>query len=153
MRLVIQRVSKASVTPDGLFANSIGRGLVVLAGFTHDDTEDDVKLLARKCLDLRIFEDESGKINLSVKDIKGGLLVVSQFTLYADVRRGRRPSFTQAAEPKKAEELYNKFVEVLKQSRLEVQTGSFGAKMSVEIHNDGPVTIIMHSAELRKSNL
>lgn len=153
MRLVIQRVSKASVTPDGLFANSIGRGLVVLAGFTHDDTEDDVRLLARKCLDLRIFEDESGKINLSVKDIKGGLLVVSQFTLYADVRRGRRPSFTQAAEPKKAEELYNKFVEALKQSGLEVQTGSFGAKMSVEIHNDGPVTIIMHSAELRKSNL
>lgn len=153
MRLVIQRVSKASVTPDGLFANSIGRGLVVLAGFTHDDTEEDVRLLAKKCLDLRIFEDQAGKINLSVRDIKGGLLVVSQFTLYADVRRGRRPSFTQAAEPKKAEELYNRFVEVLKQSGLEVQTGSFGAKMSVEIHNDGPVTIIMHSAELRKSNL
>ncbi len=153
MRLVIQRVSKASVTADGLFANSIGRGLVVLAGFTHDDTEDDVRLLAKKCLDLRIFEDQAGKINLSVRDIKGALLVVSQFTLYADVRKGRRPSFTQAAEPKKAEELYNRFVEVLKNSGLEVQTGSFGAKMSVEIHNDGPVTIIMHSAELRKSNL
>lgn len=153
MRLVIQRVSKASVTADGLFANSIGRGLVILAGFTHEDTEDDVRLLARKCLDLRIFEDTAGKINLSVKDVKGSLLVVSQFTLYADVRRGRRPSFTQAAEPKKAEELYNRFVEMLKASGLEVQTGSFGAKMSVEIHNDGPVTIIMHSAELRKSNL
>jgi D-tyrosyl-tRNA(Tyr) deacylase len=153
MRLVIQRVSKASVTPDGLFASSIGRGLVILAGFTHDDTEDDVRLLAKKCLDLRIFEDQSGKINLSVRDIKGGLLAVSQFTLYADVRRGRRPSFTQAAEPKKAEELYSRFVEALKQSGLEVQTGSFGAKMSVELHNDGPVTIIMHSAELRKSHL
>lgn len=153
MRLVIQRVSKASVTADGLFANSVGRGLVVLAGFTHDDTEDDVKLLARKCLELRIFEDPAGKINLSVRDIKGSLLVVSQFTLYADVRRGRRPSFTQAAEPKKAEELYNRFVEALKNSGLEVQTGSFGAKMMVEIHNDGPVTIIMHSAELRKSQL
>jgi D-tyrosyl-tRNA(Tyr) deacylase len=153
VRLVIQRVSKASVTPDGLFASSIGRGLVILAGFTHDDTEDDVRLLAKKCLDLRIFEDQSGKINLSVRDIKGGLLAVSQFTLYADVRRGRRPSFTQAAEPKKAEELYNRFVEALKQSGLEVQTGNFGAKMSVEIHNDGPVTIIMHSAEFKKSNL
>lgn len=153
MRLVIQRVSKASVTADGLFANSIGRGLVVLAGFTHDDTEEDVKLLAKKCLDLRIFEDKAGKINLSIKDIKGSLLVVSQFTLYADVRKGRRPSFNQAAEPRKAEELYNRFVETLKNSGLEVRTGSFGAKMSVEIHNDGPVTIIMHSAELRKSHL
>ncbi len=153
MRLVIQRVSKASVTADGLFANSIDRGLVILAGFTHDDTEDDVRLLARKCLDLRIFEDAAGKINLSVRDVKGSMLVVSQFTLYADVRRGRRPSFTDAAEPKKAEELYDRFVAVLKQSGLEVQTGAFGAKMSVEIHNDGPVTIIMHSAELRKSHL
>jgi len=153
MRLVIQRVSKASVTADGLFANSIGRGLVILAGFTHDDTEEDVKLLAKKCLDLRIFEDQAGKINLSVRDIKGGLLVVSQFTLYADVRRGRRPSFTQAAEPKKAEDLYSRFVDILKHSGLEVQTGSFGAKMSVEIHNDGPVTIIMHSDEFKKSQL
>lgn len=153
MRLVIQRVSKASVTPDGLFASSIGRGLVVLAGFTHDDTEEDVRLLARKCLDLRIFEDSAGKINLSVRDVKGGLLVVSQFTLYADVRKGRRPSFIQAAEPQQAETLYEKFVAALRQGGLEVQTGAFGAKMSVEIHNDGPVTIIMHSAELRKSNL
>lgn len=153
MRLVIQRVSKASVTADGLFANSIGRGVVVLAGFTHEDTEEDARLLADKLVNLRIFEDNQGKINLSVKDVKGGLLVVSQFTLYADVRRGRRPSFTQAAEPRKAEGLYNKFVEILKASGLEVQTGSFGAKMSVEIHNDGPVTIIMHSAELRKSHL
>lgn len=153
MRLVIQRVSKASVTADGLFANSIGRGLVILAGFTHDDTEDDVRLLADKLVNLRIFEDEQGKINLSVRDIKGALLVVSQFTLYADIRRGRRPSFTQAAEPRKAEELYHKFLEILKTSGLEVQTGSFGAKMTVEIHNQGPVTIIMHSAELKKSNI
>jgi D-tyrosyl-tRNA(Tyr) deacylase len=153
MRLVIQRVSKASVTANGLFANAIGRGLVVLAGFTHDDTDDDVKLLAQKLVNLRIFEDESGKINLSVKDVKGSLLVVSQFTLYADVRKGRRPSFTQAAEPQKAEALYDKFVAALRHSGLEVQTGSFGAKMLVEIHNDGPVTIIMHSAELKMSDV
>jgi len=153
VRLVIQRVSKASVTVDGLFTNSIGKGLVVLVGFTHDDAEEDVRLLADKLVNLRIFEDEQGKINLSVKDVKGALLVVSQFTLYADIRKGRRPSFTQAAEPKKAEELYRRFIEMLKRSGLEVQTGSFGAKMSVEIHNDGPVTIIVQSAELRKSNI
>lgn len=153
MRLVVQRVSKASVTADGLFANSIGRGLVVFVGFTHEDSDEDARLMAKKCVDLRIFEDGAGKINLSTKDVKGSLLVVSQFTLYADVRKGRRPSFTQAAEPHQAEALYEKFVATLRHSGLEVQTGSFGAKMSVEINNDGPVTIIMHSAELKKSDV
>ncbi len=145
MRLVIQRVSSASVTVDGAVIGKIGRGLCLLCGFTHGDDDRIVEQMAAKCLNLRIFEDGGGKMNLSLSDVNGSVLVVSQFTLYADCKKGRRPSFTDSAEPVKAEKLYEKFVEILKSSGAEVQTGSFGAKMMVEILNDGPVTIVLDS--------
>jgi len=145
MRIVIQRVSSASVSVDGAVIGKIGPGLCLLCGFTHGDSDQIVEQMAAKCLNLRIFEDQEGKMNLSLADIKGSVLAVSQFTLYADCKKGRRPSFTDSAEPAKAEELYEKFVEILKSSGAEVQTGSFGAKMMVEILNDGPVTIVLDS--------
>jgi D-tyrosyl-tRNA(Tyr) deacylase len=148
MRLVIQRVSSACVTVDGTTIGQIGHGLCLLCGFTHGDDERIVEQMAAKCLNLRIFEDQDDKMNLSLADIKGAVLVVSQFTLYADCKRGRRPSFTDSADPDKAEKLYEKFVEILKNSGAEVQTGSFGAKMLVSINNDGPVTIVLDSDEL-----
>lgn len=148
MRLVIQRVSSASVTVDGVVIGKIGPGLCLLCGFTHGDNEQIVEQMAAKCLNLRIFEDQDGKMNLSLFDIKGSVLAVSQFTLYADCKRGRRPSFTDSADPAMAEKLYEKFVEILKGSGTEVQTGSFGAKMLVDIQNDGPVTIVLDSDEL-----
>jgi D-tyrosyl-tRNA(Tyr) deacylase len=145
MRLVIQRVSSASVTVDGTVIGKIGPGLCLLCGFTHEDDERIVEQMAAKCLNLRIFEDGEGRMNLGLTDIKGSVLVVSQFTLYADCKRGRRPSFTGSAEPSKAEELYQKFIGILKTSGTEVQTGSFGAKMLVNIQNDGPVTVVLDS--------
>jgi D-tyrosyl-tRNA(Tyr) deacylase len=148
MRLVIQRVSSASVTVDGAVIGQIGPGLCLLCGFTHGDDERIVGQMAAKCLNLRIFEDREGKMNLSLADIKVSVLAVSQFTLYADCKKGRRPSFTGSAEPSKAEKLYDKFVEIIKSSGAEVQTGSFGAKMLVDIQNDGPVTIVLDSDEL-----
>lgn len=148
MRIVIQRVSFASVTVDGAMIGRIGPGLCLLCGFTHGDDERTVEQMAAKCLNLRIFEDQEGKMNLSLSDIKGAVLAVSQFTLYADCKKGRRPSFTDSAEPVIAEKLYDKFVEIFKSSGTEVQTGSFGAKMLVDIQNDGPVTIIMDSESL-----
>ena len=145
MRAIIQRVSKASVSIDGEIVGEIGRGLVVLLGVKNSDTEADAKYLADKCINLRIFADEQSKFNLSALDVKGEILVVSQFTLYADTRKGRRPSFIEAAPPEISNPLYEKFIFYLKTNGLKVACGKFGATMSVEIHNDGPVTVIVES--------
>lgn len=143
MRTVIQRVKEAKVSVEEKIVAKIGRGMVILLGIGKDDREEDAKYLTDKIFSLRIFEDKKNRMNLSLLDIKGEVLVVSQFTLYGDTKRGRRPSFTQAAEPKKAEELYEKFISLLKEYNLKVASGAFGAKMLVEIHNDGPVTFII----------
>jgi D-tyrosyl-tRNA(Tyr) deacylase len=144
MRAVVQRVTKASVSVEGKTVGNIGRGLVVLLGVTHDDGEEEARFLANKIANLRIFADEQGKFNLSALEVEAHALVVSQFTLYGDVRKGRRPSFTEAARPEVAEPLVEKFVAFLEEQGLHVQTGVFGAMMLVEIHNDGPVTIILN---------
>ena len=141
MRALLQRVSRASVTVDDKVISQIGKGLAVLLGIGHGDGEEQVTFLAEKVSNLRIFEDEQGKTNLSIQDVKGEAIVVSQFTLYADSRKGRRPSFTDAALPEVAEPLVNRFVELLRGHGIPTQTGQFGAHMLVEIHNDGPVTI------------
>lgn len=143
MRAVLQRVSGASVTVDGSVAGAIDNGLLVLVGFGRDDSEDVLEKMAQKIIRLRVFSDENDKINLSVKDIGGGLLVVSQFTLYWSCRKGTRPSFDGAMEPGRAEELYDKFTEILKDSGLKVETGIFGADMKVSLINDGPVTVAL----------
>jgi D-tyrosyl-tRNA(Tyr) deacylase len=141
MRLLIQRVSHASVTVDQQTISKIGKGLLILLGIGHGDGEDQAAFLAEKTANLRIFEDEQGKTNLSVLDVKGEAIVVSQFTLYADTRKGRRPSFIDAALPEVAAPLVDRFVELLRSHGVPTQTGQFGADMKVEIHNDGPVTI------------
>ena len=141
MRVLIQRVSKASVTVDQRTISSIGKGLLILLGIGHDDGEAQVKFLAEKTANLRIFEDQEGKTNLSILDVKGEAIVVSQFTLYANTQKGRRPSFIEAALPDVAEPLVNRFVGLLRGHGVPTQTGKFGAHMEVEIHNDGPVTI------------
>jgi D-tyrosyl-tRNA(Tyr) deacylase len=141
MRALLQRVSKAAVTVDDKLISQIGKGLVVLLGVGHGDGDEQVAFLVEKVANLRIFEDERGKTNLSILDVKGEALVVSQFTLYADSRKGRRPSFIDAALPEVAEPLVNLFAELLRARGIPTQTGQFGAHMLVEIHNDGPVTI------------
>jgi len=141
MRVLIQRVSKASVTVDQQTISSIGKGLLILLGIGHDDGEEQVKFLAEKTANLRIFEDEQGKTNLSILDVGGEAIVVSQFTLYANTQKGRRPSFIEASLPEVAEPLVNRFAELLRGHGVPTQTGKFGAHMKVEIHNDGPVTI------------
>jgi len=141
MRVLLQRVSTASVTVDEQTISAIGKGLLILLGVGHGDNEAQVKFLTEKIANLRVFEDEHGKTNLSILDVKGEAIVVSQFTLYADTRKGRRPSFTEAAPPEVAEPLVNRFVELLRNHGVPTQMGKFGAHMKVEIHNDGPVTI------------
>jgi D-tyrosyl-tRNA(Tyr) deacylase len=143
MRALLQRVRKANVSVDGRIVGQIGPGFVVFLGVTHADTEEEAKWLANKIAGLRLFEDQMGKMNLSLFDVEGSVLVVSQFTLYADARKGRRPSFTQAADPSQAEPLVTYFAERLRQRGLKVETGVFGALMQVEIHNNGPVTLML----------
>lgn len=145
MRAVIQRVRQASVSVEGETIGAISTGLMILIGVTHTDTEDDARWLAQKIATLRIFEDDAGKFNLSAIDIHASALVVSQFTLYADARRGRRPDFIDAARPEIAEPLVNRFVELLREQTLRVETGKFQARMLVQISNDGPVTLVLDS--------
>ncbi|MFN8674493.1 MAG: D-aminoacyl-tRNA deacylase [Candidatus Sericytochromatia bacterium] len=145
MRALIQRVSYGSVTVDNKKVGEINQGLVILLGVSKNDNEKTADFIADKCLNLRIFSDSEGKMNLSLLDIKGEILVVSQFTLYGDTKKGRRPSFTDAGTPQQAEDLYNYFVEILKKSNLKVETGIFRADMKVEIHNDGPVTFMVEN--------
>lgn len=148
MRAVVQRVDKAKVTVDGKIVGEISRGLMVLVGFVEGDTEKDVQYLADKVTGLRIFEDEAEKMNLSVKDIGGEILSVSQFTLYGDCRKGKRPSFDKAAKPETAIVLYEKFNELCRQQNIKVETGVFGAHMLVELANNGPVTILLDSSKM-----
>jgi D-tyrosyl-tRNA(Tyr) deacylase len=143
MRVVLQRVSKASVTIDGRVAGAIGRGFCLLVGFTHGDTPAQVDWMAEKVAGLRLFSDAAGKMNLGLEEVGGGILVVSQFTLYGDAAKGRRPSFIDAARPELAIPLYQRFLEALRRLGLTVAAGEFGADMQVEIHNDGPVTLIL----------
>ena len=144
MRVVVQRVRKAQVTVKNTETGSIRQGLLLLVGIHENDTEEEMEWICRKIMKLRIFDDSDGKMNLSVRDIGGELLVVSQFTLYGDARKGNRPSYVEAAGPEKAEKLYKQMVQYLKEhSDLNVETGRFGAYMDVELLNDGPVTIIL----------
>ena len=144
MRAVVQRVNKGGVRYEGI-DKAIGQGLVILLGVTHGDTAQDAEYLADKCLNLRIFGDDEGKMNRSLLDIQGDMLVISQFTLYGDCRKGRRPSFVDAAAPETANQLYEEFVGICKKGGLKVETGKFAAHMNVLIENDGPVTIILES--------
>ncbi|MCL4246948.1 MAG: D-tyrosyl-tRNA(Tyr) deacylase [Anaerolineae bacterium] len=149
MRVVLQRVSRGSVTVDGQVVGAVERGFVALVGVTHDDTPAHAEFLARKTVHLRVFDDADGKMNRSALDVGGGVLVISQFTLYADTRRGRRPGFTDAAQPPVAAPLVDHYAECLRREGIaRVEQGVFGALMAVEIHNDGPVTIILDTAEL-----
>lgn len=146
MRIVLQRVSSAAVTIDGRVAGAIGRGFCLLVGFTHGDTATQVDWMADKVAGLRLFSDAEGKMNLGLEEVGGAVLVISQFTLYGDASRGRRPSFIDAARPETAIPLYERFVAALRSRGLTVATGEFGADMQVEIHNDGPVTLILDRA-------
>lgn len=147
MRAVVQRVSRASVTVEGRVIGEIGPGLLVLVGVSESDTEADADYLAGKIAGLRIFEDQNGKMNRSVADAGGAVLAVSQFTLYGDVRRGKRPSFDNAARPERARELYEYFVAQVRQSGLRCETGQFQAMMSVSLVNEGPVTLLLDSSK------
>lgn len=145
MKVVAQRSKAAKVTVEGEVTGAIDSGLVLLVGLTHEDTMAEVRWMADKVAGLRIFEDESGKMNLSVTDVGGSILSVSQFTLYGDCRKGRRPNFMAAARPEQAESLYNAFNDALRELGLRVETGRFGAMMDVQLTNDGPVTLILES--------
>ncbi len=143
MRIVLQRVSRAKVTVEGRVTGEIGRGLLLLAGFTDGDSEEALAWMADKVVGLRIFPDDEGKMNRSVEEADGAILVVSQFTLYGDARKGRRPSFVDAARPEVAIPLYERFVALLRATGRRVETGEFGAMMDVELLNEGPVTLIL----------
>ena len=143
MRALLQRVTRASVTVDGQVVGRIGHGFVVLLGITQADTRAEAEWVAAKIAGLRVFDDDAGKMNLSLADVGGALLVVSQFTLYGDARKGRRPSFSDAAAPEDAEPLVDWFVDCLRRAGFTVATGVFGAHMEVAIHNDGPVTLLV----------
>ena len=147
MKALLQRVTSASVSVTDEVAGRIGQGLVAFIGVANSDTRKDAQYLAQKTANLRIFTDEAGRFNLSALDINGELLIVSQFTLLADTRRGRRPSFTEAAPPAQAEELFECFIEEVRATGLKVATGRFQQYMQVEIHNDGPVTILLDSSD------
>jgi len=151
MRAVVQRVSEASVTVGDEVISAIGRGFLILLGVTHSDGEEEAAYLARKIARLRVFEDDQGKMNLSLADVNGEALVVSQFTLYADTRKGRRPSFIDAARPEHAEPLVERFVEHLRALGIPTKTGRFQAHMAVRLCNDGPVTLILDTAQMRSS--
>lgn len=148
MRAVIQRVKEASILIDNKIKKDIGKGLVVFVAVKEDDTQKDLDYIETKILNLRIFEDSEGKMNLSVKDIGGDLLIVSQFTLYGDCRKGRRPSFTQAGSPNKTKPIYDRFIEHIITEPLNIQTGNFQSDMIVTIVNDGPVTMILDSEKI-----
>ena len=150
MRAVIQRVSKASVTVEEKIVGQIGRGFLILLGIAHSDSEAEAAFLARKIAGLRVFEDGDGKMNLSLSEIGGAVLAVSQFTLYADTRKGRRPSFVDAARPEQAEPLYRRFCELLVAEGVPVEKGIFQATMQVALVNDGPVTILMDTSEMMR---
>ncbi|MGP4080521.1 D-aminoacyl-tRNA deacylase [Pseudalkalibacillus sp. R45] len=150
MRVVVQRVSSGEVLVKDQTVGKIGQGLVLLVGITHEDTIEDVEFLAEKIPNLRIFEDGDGKMNRSLLDIEGAILSVSQFTLYGDCRKGRRPNFMNAAKPDIAEDLYEKFNSKVRGKGIRVETGEFGAMMDVRIHNDGPVTLILDTDDMKK---
>ena len=145
MRIVVQRVKSGSVCVAGETVGQIERGLVLLAGIHRDDDEDAVRFCAEKCVRMRIFSDETGKMNQSLIDVDGAALIISQFTLYGDCRKGRRPSFDTAARPEVANVLYTRFIERISDMGVRVESGVFGADMQVEIHNDGPVTLVVES--------
>ena len=147
MKVVVQRSKEAKVTVEGSITGEISSGFVLLVGVTHEDTIEDVRYLADKIVNLRVFEDNDGKMNHSLLDVGGEILSVSQFTLYGDCRKGRRPNFMQAAKPVYAEELYNQFNGLLREKGIKVETGVFGAMMDVQLINDGPVTLIIESKD------
>lgn len=150
MRVILQRVAKGSVAVEGQIVGGVANGFVALVGVTHADTRAEAELLAKKTANLRVFEDEQGKMNLSALETNGGVLVISQFTLYADTRKGRRPSFLDAAQPDAAAPLVDHYAERLKAEGItRVERGVFGAMMMVEIHNDGPTTIILDSEDFK----
>lgn len=151
MRVIVQRVRRGSVTVDGQVVGQVGLGYVALVGITHTDTFEDAALLAKKTAVLRVFEDEAGKMNKSILEVGGGVLAISQFTLYADLTAGRRPSFVAAARPEHALPVFERYVACLRQEGIaQVAIGVFGAMMQVEIHNDGPVTLTLDTADFRK---
>ena len=150
MRIILQRVSSAKVDVNGNTISSIDKGLLLLVGIANGDREDDARYLAEKCVNLRIFEDNEGKMNRSGLEMEAEILVISQFTLYGDTRRGRRPSFTDAAHPDISRPLFDDFVHMLSESGLQVTTGQFGAYMQVSLVNDGPVTIILDSKDKKR---
>lgn len=152
MRAVIQKVKYSSVSVDEKIVGKIDKGFMILLGVTHEDGEKEVEWLAKKIKDLRIFEDQDGKMNLSLEDVKGEVLIISQFTLYGDCIKGRRPSFTQAAKPDMANNLYEKFVEKFRSFGIKTETGIFGADMKVELLNDGPVTMIIDTKDVASLN-
>ena len=147
MRAVVQRVTYSSVEVDGVIVGEINKGFNVLLGISKEDTEEDMKYIKDKIINLRIFSDENDKMNLSLLDIQGELLLISQFTRYGDARKGRRPNFMNALGGEEAKSFYDKFVEIMKETGLKVETGIFGADMKVDIKNDGPVTILLDSSK------